>query len=93
MVSGCVQSGPSTLIVHGLGRQSTDHNQRLLRSQRPQLHDGSWSLNPTTPGDAHSNHPQTGQRHGHPQPARQPLMLLNNQKSLHLGQGCDKDYT
>ena len=32
-----------------------------------------------------SNHPQTGKRHGHPQPARQPLMLVNNQKSGHLG--------
>ena len=29
--------------VHGLGRQSIDRNQRLLRSQRPQLHDDSWS--------------------------------------------------
>ena len=27
--------------IHGLGRQPTDRNQRLLRSQRPQLHDGS----------------------------------------------------
>ena len=25
------------------------------------------------------------------QPARMPLMLVNNQKSGHLGQGCDKD--
>ena len=26
---------------HGLGREPTDRNLRLLRSQRPQLHDGS----------------------------------------------------
>ena len=78
---------------HGLGRQPTDRNRRLLRSQRLQLHDGSWSENETTADDGHSNHPQTGKRHGHPQPARQPLMLVNNQKSGHLGQGCDKDYT
>ena len=31
--------------------------------------------------------------HGHPQPARQLLMLVNNQKSGRLGQGCDKDCT
>ena len=28
---------------------------------------------PTTPDDGHSNHPQTGKRHGHPQPAMQLL--------------------
>ena len=28
--------------VHGLGQQPTDRNQRLLRSQRMQLQDGSW---------------------------------------------------
>ena len=32
-------------------------------------------------------------RHAHPQPSRQPLMLVNNQKSGHLGQGCSKDWT
>ena len=39
------QSSEGQLLhhVHGLGRQPTDRNQRLLRSQRPQLHDGSWS--------------------------------------------------
>ena len=30
-------------------------------------------------------------RHGHPQPARQPLMLVNHQKSGHLGQDCGKN--
>ena len=28
-----------------------------------------------------------------PQPVRQPLMLVNNEKSGHLDQGCDKDCT
>ena len=79
--------------VHGLCRQPTDLNRRLLQSQRLELHDGSCSLNPTIPDDGHSNHPQTGKRHGHPQPARKPLMLVNNQKSGHLGRGCDKDCT
>ena len=79
--------------MHGLAGQPTDRNQRLLQSQRPQLHDGSWSSNPTTPDDGHSNHPQTGKRHGHPQPARQSLMLVNNQKSGHLGPGCHKHCT
>ena len=74
----------------GTGRQPTGRNQTQLRSQRLQHHDDLWLQNPTTPDDGHSNHPQTGKRHTHPQPAQQPLMLVNNQKSGHLGQGCDK---
>ena len=66
-----------------------------LISVQPLMHlqDGSWWLNPTTPDDGHSNHPQTGKRHEYPQPARQPLMLVNNQKFGHLGQCCCKDRT
>ena len=54
--------------VHGLGRQPTDRNQTQLRTQRLQHHDDLWLLNPTTSDDGHSNHPQTGKRHAHPQP-------------------------
>ena len=43
--------------------------------------------------DGHSNHPQAGKRHGHPRPALQPLMLVNNENSGHLGQVCNKDFT
>ena len=39
------------------------------------------------------DHPQTGKRHANPQPAQKPLMLVNNQKSSHLGHGCGKDCT
>ena len=53
-------------------------------SQRLQLHDGSWSYNPTTHDDGHSNHPQTGKRHGHYQPSRQPLILVNNKNTVIL---------
>ena len=49
--------------------------------------------NPTTPNDFQSNDPQTGKRHGYPQSARQPLMLVNNKKHGHLGQGWGKDWT
>ena len=36
-------SGDQVLYhVNGLGRQPTDRSQRLLQSQRPQLHDGLW---------------------------------------------------
>ena len=38
-------------------------------------------LEPNHSYDCHSNHPQTGKRHGHPQPARLLLMLVNGQKS------------
>ena len=77
---------------HGLGRQRTDRNLTQLQRQKLQLHDGSWSLNqpllmtaiPTTLDDGHSNHPQIGKNHGHPQPTRQQLMLVNNEKSGHL---------
>ena len=41
----------------------------------------------------HWNHPQTGKRHVHPEPARQPLMLVNSKKSGHLVQDCGKDWT
>ena len=50
-------------------------------------------VNPTTPDDGSSNQPQSEKRLAHPQPARQPLMLVNSQKSGHLGKGCDKDCT
>ena len=43
-------------------------------------------------GRTQSNHPQTGKRLAHPQPARQPLMLVNNQRFGHLGQGYGKDW-
>ena len=56
-----------------------------LRSQRLQHHDDLWLHNPTTPDDGHSNHQQTEKKPSHPQPAQQPLMLVNSQKSGHLG--------
>ena len=61
--------------------------------KRLQLHDGSWSQNPTTTDDGYSDHTQTGKRHGHLQPARQPFMQVNNKKSVDLGQGRGKDWT
>ena len=77
--------------VHGLGQQPTDHNQTQLRSQRLLHHDCVCLLNPTTHNDGHSTNPQTEQRHGHPHPAQQPLMLVINQKYGHLGQGYSED--
>ena len=72
--------------VHGSGRQPTDRNQTQLRSQKLQHHDNLWLFNPTTPNDSHWNHPQTGKRHRHAQPAQQILMFVNTQKSSDLGQ-------
>ena len=76
-----------------VGRQPTGRNQTQLRSKRLQYHDDLWLQNPTTPDDGNSNHQETGIRHAHPHYAQQPLMLVNSQKSGHLGQGCSKDWT
>ena len=46
-------------------------------------------MNTTTPGDGHSNIPQTIKTHAHALPPRQPLMLVNSRKSGRLGRGCD----
>ena len=48
--------------------------------------------NLTTLDDVHSNYRQIIKRHTHPQLALRPLMLVNSQKSGHLGQGCCKDW-
>ena len=70
--------------VHGLGRQPTDLNWTQLRSQRLQHYDDSWSLNPTTPSDGHSNESQNRKEARTFSSARQPVMLVNGQKSSHI---------
>ena len=73
--------------VNGLGRQPTDRNQRLLRSQvkgRNSMTVLGRIAQPLLMMAIQITYKQTGKRHGHPQPARQPLMLVNNQKSGRL---------
>ena len=42
----------------------------------------------------HSNHPQTGKRHGHPQPVRHAVFDASKQSKIRLStSGCGKDRT
>ena len=78
--------------MHGLCWQPTDRNRRQLRSQKRQLHDGSWwSTQPLLMMAIQITHKQ--ERGMNKLSACQPLMLVNNQKSGHQGQGCCTDWT
>ena len=66
------------------------YNEFQLTKNKMDLNIRKITNHPPSPDD-HSNHSQTEKRHAHPRPALQPLMLVNSQKSGHLGQGCGKD--
>ena len=80
----CMGWAYNQLIETGDNWEAKGCNSMTVRARRTQ---------PLLTDDGHSNHPRTGKRHWHPQPARQPLMLVINQNIRSSWSGYGKDWT
>ena len=79
----------SALIIESrliLVMHTDDLGGYITSNQQGKMGKSNQQGNPTTPDDGHSDHPQTGTSHAHPQPAQQPLMSVNSHMCGHLGQ-------